>query len=264
MMNEILRQQAHSKTILPPVNVLGVSVDRLTPADLIEQALALNPVDQRITVLYANIHVLNTSRRDHDLRPILNSSDVVYCDGSGVRLGAWLLGHRIPPRMTGADWIEPLCAACVARRTSLYLLGSRPGVADCAADVLQARHQGLNIIGAHHGYLQDPAVSAEAITAINAARPHIVLVGMGTPIQEKWISEHRHELHVPVVWAVGALFDFIGGFQRRAPRWMLDHNLEWLHRLWVEPKRMWKRYVVGNPLFVWRVMMQRLGLLRLG
>jgi N-acetylglucosaminyldiphosphoundecaprenol N-acetyl-beta-D-mannosaminyltransferase len=262
-MNEILDQQIHSRTTMPPVNVLGVTVDRLTPNALIEQVLVLNPEDKTATVMYANIHVLNTSRRDGDLRPILNNADIVYCDGSGVRLGAWLLGHRIPPRMTGADWMDPLCAACAARGTSIYFLGSRPGVASLAADVLQARHQGLNIVGTHHGYLQDPKVSAAAITAINEARPHILFVGMGTPIQERWIFEHRHELDVPVVWAVGALFDFVGGFQRRAPRWMLDHHLEWLHRFWVDPKRMWRRYIVGNPVFIWRVVMQRLGLSRL-
>ena len=166
--------------------------------------------------------------------------------------------------MTGADWMEPLCTACAGRGTSLYLLGSRPGVAERAAEALQAQCPGVNIVGTHHGYLQDPAVSAAAINAINAARPHILFVGMGTPIQERWIFEHRHELDVPVVWAVGALFDFIGGFQRRAPRWMLDHHLEWLHRFWVDPKRMWRRYIVGNPLFIGRVIMQRLGLLRLG
>jgi N-acetylglucosaminyldiphosphoundecaprenol N-acetyl-beta-D-mannosaminyltransferase len=263
-MNEILHQAVHSRAMMPPVNVLGVTVDRLTPDTLIKQVLALNPGDKTATVMYANIHVLNTSRREQDLRQILNSADIVYCDGSGVRLGAWLLGHRIPPRMTGADWMEQLCAACAGRGTSLYLLSSRPGVADRAAEALQAQCRGLNIVGTHHGYLQEPAVSAAAINAINAARPHILFVGMGTPIQERWISDHRHEIEVPVVWAVGALFEFIGGFQIRAPRWMLDHHLEWLHRFWVDPKRMWRRYIVGNPVFIWRVIMQRLGLLRLG
>lgn len=261
-MNEILYQHAYNRTELPPVNVLGVSVDRLTPETLIEQVLALKPGDKAITVMYANIHVLNTSRKDRDLRAILNNADMVYCDGSGVRLGAWLLGHRLPPRMTGADWMQQLCAACAGRGTSLYLLGSRPGVAEAAAHALRTQCQGLNIVGAHHGYLQDPAVSAAAISSINAAHPHILFVGMGTPIQETWIFEHRHELDVPVVWAVGALFDFVAGIQHRAPRWMLDHDLEWLHRFWVEPRRMWRRYIVGNPLFVWRVIMQRLGLLR--
>ena len=113
-MNEIFHQHVYDRAVLPPVNVRGVSVDRLTRETLIEQALALNHGSNAITVMYANIHVLNTSRQDHDLRPILNSADIVYCDGSGVRLGAWLLGHKIPPRMTGADWMEQLCAGARA------------------------------------------------------------------------------------------------------------------------------------------------------
>jgi N-acetylglucosaminyldiphosphoundecaprenol N-acetyl-beta-D-mannosaminyltransferase len=261
-MNEILEQHFHSRTEILPVNILGVAVDRLTPETLIDRVLALKPEHKPVTVMYANIHVLNTSRREPDLHAILNNADIVYCDGSGVRLGAWLLGHRIPPRMTGADWMQQLCSAAAGRGTSLYLLASRPGVAEAAAQALRTQCQGLNVVGTHHGYLQDPAASAAAITSINAARPHILFVGMGTPIQEKWIFDHRHELEVPVVWAVGALFDFIAGIQKRAPRWMLDHDLEWLHRFWVEPRRMWRRYIVGNPLFVWRVMMQRIGLLR--
>ena len=248
---------------MPPVNVLGVNVDRLTPETLIQHVLAANPGEKPFIVMYANVHVLNTGRKVHDLRPILNSADIVYCDGSGVRLGARLLGHRIPPRMTGADWIEQLCAACVNQKAGLYLLGSRPEVAEQASEVLQTRYRGLHIVGTHHGYLQDPAISAAAITAINAARPHILFVGMGTPNQERWIFEHRHELDVPVVWAVGALFDFVAGVQRRAPRWMLDHGLEWLHRFWIDPRRLWRRYIVGNPLFICRVIMQRLGLLDL-
>ena len=94
---------------------------------------------------------------------------------------------------------------------------------------------------------------------MNAAHPHILLVGMGTPIQERWIAAHRHELDVPVVWAVGALFDFVAGVQPRGPRWMLDNGLEWLYRLRSDPRRLWQRYVVGNPLFILRVMWQKTG-----
>jgi N-acetylglucosaminyldiphosphoundecaprenol N-acetyl-beta-D-mannosaminyltransferase len=162
--------------------------------------------------------------------------------------------------MTGADWIESLCAACAEQGTMLYFLGSQPGVAARAAELLQAHHTGLRVTGTHHGYLADPAVSSAAIAAVNSARPHILLVGMGTPMQEKWIATHRSQLEVPVTWAVGALFDFVAGVQPRGPRWMLDHGLEWLCRLVADPQRLWKRYIVGNPLFLWRVFKQRLGL----
>jgi N-acetylglucosaminyldiphosphoundecaprenol N-acetyl-beta-D-mannosaminyltransferase len=240
-------------------NVLDVSVHRLSMNELICEAVQRADHAARNTIFYANVHVLNAAYHDPELRRILNQADLVYCDGAGVKLGARLLGYHLPERMTGADWIESLCAACAERGTMLYFLGSQPGVAAHAAKLLEARHAGLCIAGTHHGYLADPAVSSAAIAALNGARPHILLVGMGTPAQEKWIASHRNQLEVPVVWAVGALFDFVAGIQPRGPRWMLDHGLEWLWRLWADPRRLWQRYIVGNPLFLWRVLKQRFG-----
>jgi len=242
---------------IEPVNVLDVNIQRLTVSGLIGEAMQ-RAGGAASVILYANVHVLNTACGDPDLRRILNQADLVYCDGAGVKLGARLLGYHLPERMTGADWIEPLCAACVEHGTVLYLLGGAPGVAARAAERLQARHPGLQIGGTHHGFLFEPEVSAQAIESVNAARPHILLVGMGTPNQEKWIAAHRAELNVPVVWAVGALFDFVAGVQPRGPRWMLDHDLEWLCRLLSDPKRLWKRYIVGNPVFIGRVLLQRI------
>jgi N-acetylglucosaminyldiphosphoundecaprenol N-acetyl-beta-D-mannosaminyltransferase len=236
------------------IEILDVAVHRLSMDNLIQETTRRARSGARNTVLYANVHTLNTAYSDPGLRRIMNAADVVYCDGAGVVLGAWLLGQRLPGRMTGADWIGPLCGACAEGGTTLYFLGGRPGVAARAADLLRVRHAGLRIVGAHHGYLGDSAVCAAAIAAVNAARPHILLVGMGTPTQEKWIAAHRQQLEVPVVWAVGALFDFVAGIQPRGPRWMLDHGLEWLCRLWSDPRRLWRRYVTGNPLFILRVL----------
>jgi N-acetylglucosaminyldiphosphoundecaprenol N-acetyl-beta-D-mannosaminyltransferase len=240
------------------VEVLGVGVHRLGMDDLIQETTQRAWGSDRHLVLYANVHTLNSAYSDPDLRRIMNAADLVYCDGAGVVLGAWLLGHRLPGRMTGADWIELLCEACAEDGTTLYFLGGRPGVAARAVELLCARHPGLRVVGAHHGYLADPGICTAAIAAVNDARPHILLVGMGTPIQEKWIAAHRHELEAPVVWAVGALFDFVAGVQPRGPRWMLDNSLEWSYRLCSDPRRLWRRYVVGNPLFVARVLCQRL------
>ena len=183
---------------------------------------------------------------------------LVYCDGAGVQLGARLLGYHLPPRMTGADWIEPLCSACAAKGISLYLLGSRPGVAARTMEILQRRHPGLRIEGAQHGYLADPTVCTAAISAVNTAHPHLLLVGMGTPIQERWIAAHRDELEAPVVWGVGAPFAFVAGIQPRGPRWMLDNGLEWLYRLCGDPRRLWQRYLVGNSLFMLRELRQKM------
>jgi N-acetylglucosaminyldiphosphoundecaprenol N-acetyl-beta-D-mannosaminyltransferase len=208
--------------------------------------------------MYANVHVLNTAWKDRDLRAILNQATLVYCDGAGVALAARLLGQRLPGRMTGADWIETLCRACADLGTSLYFLGGLPEVAARAAQHLESRYIGLPVAGVHHGYIAESHVCSAAIAAVNGARPDILLVGMGTPTQEKWIAAHRHQLQVPVVWAVGALFDFVAGIQPRGPRWMLDSGLEWLYRLCSDPRRLWRRYLVGNPLFLLRILRQRI------
>ena len=217
--------------------------------------------EDSFSIMYANVHVLNQAFCDPELRRILNEADLVFCDGSGVKLGARLLGQYFPERMTGADWIDDLCAVSAESGTRLFFLGSEEGRAARSAEIMSARHPGIEVVGSHHGYLQDPRINAQTVAAINAASPHILLVGMGTPIQEKWIATYRDKLEVPVVWTVGALFDFMAGVQRRAPRWMLEHNLEWLFRFYLEPRRMWKRYLVGNPIFLLRLMGQRLGIL---
>jgi len=214
--------------------------------------------------MYANVHVLNTAYRDSELRRILNQAHLIYCDGAGVKLGARLLGHHLPERMTGADWVYDLCRSCERTGATLYFLGGEPGVADDAAQVLTARYPALAIVGAHHGHYDHNGPQNDAVIAeINALRPDILFVGFGTPLQEKWLDHYSELLDVPVIWAVGALVDFVAGNKPRAPQWMLDHGLEWLYRLWSEPQRLWKRYIVGNPLFLWRVLMQRFGKLRL-
>jgi N-acetylglucosaminyldiphosphoundecaprenol N-acetyl-beta-D-mannosaminyltransferase len=245
------------------VTILGVRVNSISLQHLIRQVERFVTLGHRQRVMYANVHVLNTAYHDPELRRILNQADLVYCDGAGVKLGAWLLGHRLPERMTGADWIYELCALCQERGFWLYFLGGEPGIADLAARKLQAQYPGLRIAGTHHGhYKHYGPEDDEIIAGINALHPDILLVGLGTPLQEKWIAQHFARLDVPVVWAVGALVDFISGKAPRAPRWMLDHGLEWLYRLLIEPRRMFRRYVIGNPLFLGRVLAQRLGLLR--
>lgn len=246
------------------VEVLGVPVGVLFRSDLIRQVEHFVTSGGRYRIMYANVHVLNIAYHDAELRRILNEADLVYCDGAGVKWGARILGRPLPERMTGADWIHDLCRACQETGMTLYLLGGEPGVAAEAARVLMARYPGLNVVGTHHGHYDHDGSENDAVIAeINALHPDILLVGFGTPLQEKWIGRHFQRLQVPVVWAVGALVDFVTGKKPRAPRWMLDHGLEWLYRLCTEPRRLWKRYIVGNPVFIWRVFLQRLGWLRL-
>lgn len=208
----------------------------------------------RLTVMYVNVHSMNLQHDDCAYARVLEDADVVYCDGTGVRLAARLTGSPLPARMTGADWISDLCRAAVREGASLFLLGGAPGVADDAARILRNRFPGLQIVGAAPGYGLDRGT----VKRLNELRPDIVLVGMGSPTQEKWIARHRYEIDVPVLWAVGALFDFVTGRVRRGPSWMTEHGLEWVCRLVVEPRKLWRRYLIGNPRFMFRVLRARL------
>jgi N-acetylglucosaminyldiphosphoundecaprenol N-acetyl-beta-D-mannosaminyltransferase len=135
----------------------------------------------------------------------------------------------------------------------MYFLGGKPGVAQKARQKLQARIPALTITGECQGYF-DIGAEERIIEKINNAKPDILVVGMGTSKQEKWIYRNRHRLNVPLCWAVGAVFDFISVRIERAPYWMRKINLEWLYRLYREPKRLWKRYLLGNPIFIFRVL----------
>jgi N-acetylglucosaminyldiphosphoundecaprenol N-acetyl-beta-D-mannosaminyltransferase len=232
------------------VDLLGVPISVLRLPDLIDLAADGARLKGRMTVLYVNVHCMNVAHRDSRYAEILRHSDIVYCDGTGVRLAARLAGLNIPERMTGADWIDDLCARAAGEGLSIFLLGGEPGVADDAAATLRRRHPGLRIVGTLPGY----TIDGTTVRRINRSRPDILLVGMGTPRQEKWIHAHRAHLDVPVVWAVGALFDFVSGRIPRGPRWLTDNGLEWVCRLAAEPRKLWRRYLFGNPNFLWRVL----------
>jgi N-acetylglucosaminyldiphosphoundecaprenol N-acetyl-beta-D-mannosaminyltransferase len=205
-------------------------------------------------VMYANAHVLNQSAEIPALRRALESADLVYCDGYGVRLAAKALERPVPHRMTGADWIWGLAALCEQTDQSIYLLGSEPAIARGAADRLRATYPGLDVAGTHHGYFEPGSAHDDRVVEdINARRPSILLVGMGTPKQELWVQRNAGRLDVDVLWTVGALFDVVSGKVPRAPGWLSDNGLEWIFRLAIEPGRMWRRYLLGNPVFVHRV-----------
>ena len=234
------------------MRVLGVGIDPLDRAAMLDAADALVDARGKAIVVYANVHVLNVAAGDAGLRDFLNAADLCYCDGEGVRLGARLLGEVLPERMTGADWIHDLAAHCAGRRR-IYWVGGAAGVVERAADLLREAHPGLVIAG-EHGYGDDDDAR---ITRINANEPDIVLVGMGTPVQERWVAEHRARIDAPVVWVVGATADFVSGHVSRGPAW-LHQRQEWLARLLVDPRRLWRRYLFGNAVFLARVARERL------
>ena len=240
------------------VSFLGVHIHRLDLEELIRDVETSVRTKRRTKIMYVNIHVVNLAFKDVALKEALNHAHIVYCDGAGVRIGARILGEFLPQRMTGADWIWDLCAMCEKRRYSIYILGGNPGIAEKAGHILKNRCPGLEIAGVYHGFFEkDSGENERVVSMINKRSPDILLVGFGSPLQERWIHDNFGRLNATVVWAVGALVDFVSGTVPRGPRWMVDHGLEWLYRLMMEPKRMWKRYLVGNFLFLVRILKTR-------
>jgi N-acetylglucosaminyldiphosphoundecaprenol N-acetyl-beta-D-mannosaminyltransferase len=234
--------------------IFGVGVQTAAPAELLRRIVELEV--RRVS--YVNAHVLNQSADNAALRRALRASDLVYCDGYGVRLAARAIGLEVPHRMTGADWIWSLAGLCQERERSLYLLGSRPGTAVDAAAALKRAYPRLRVCGAHHGYFEIGSHQSERVLEhIAERRPDILLVGMGTPLQELWVDRETDRIEAGAIWTVGALFDYLAGRTPRAPHWVADHGFEWVFRLAVEPRRMWRRYLLGNPAFLYRVWEER-------
>jgi len=236
------------------IQVLGLPVDVLDEDILIQSVADRIENNEKTTVAYLNVHVANLAQEDHDLADFLRSVDICYCDGDGIRIGAKLLGDTLPERMTGADWIWSL-AARAEGKWKLAWIGGEPGVTHQAAEQLKAQHPQLEIHCDHGFYRNDRY--PDVVARINESKADIVLVGMGSPLQEQWVTRWRDELDAPVVWCLGATADVISGKISRGPRFLYE-NQEWLARLWVDPKRLWSRYLLGNTRFLARVARQKI------
>ena len=248
------------------VHLLGVRVHLLAADDVLAYIHRVVRSHSRAIVANVNVLAMNLACDFPWFRDFLRRADIVFFDGAGVKLGARMLGHRIPERITYADWMWQLAESSERNGLTMYFLGARPGVAGMAAARLRERFRDLQIVGVHHGYFDKTPGSADneaVVQEINACRPDILVVGFGMPLQELWLQDNWPILDSRVALTGGAVFDYISGQLRRPPRWMSDHALEWLGRFIIEPRRLWKRYLIGNPVFFWRVIRERVRLMLL-
>lgn len=239
-----------------PVEILGVPYRPLSPEQAIDRVVELYESDDPAFVAHANVHTVNLARDDPDYLGALRSADLVLNDGKGVMLGARLLGTRLPADLNGNFFSPLVLREAASRGWPVFFYGAKPGVAERAAHRVTARIAGLKIVGVRDGYA-DPSHMDEVIQAIKDSGATVVFVGLGNPAQEKWIAQHLEATGVRLAIGVGAFFDFQAGEVRRAPDWMNKVGLEWVHRLVKDPKRMWNRYLLGNPRFIWNVLRQR-------
>jgi N-acetylglucosaminyldiphosphoundecaprenol N-acetyl-beta-D-mannosaminyltransferase len=245
-------------------DVLGVRIAAIDPARVLEVLGRWIEARQADYVCFANVHGVMEGRRDEALRRAFAVAGLTVPDGMPLVWVGRLKGHRSVRRVYGPDLALRLCERAARHGYRCFFYGGAPGVADELAAAMRARFPGLQVAGTGAPPFRPlaPEEEAEEIAGINEARPDVVFVGLGCPKQEKWMAAHRDHLTAPVLLGVGAAFDFHTGRIRQAPRWMMRAGLEWLFRLVQEPRRLWRRYLVYNPLFVFHVAMELVGLRR--
>jgi N-acetylglucosaminyldiphosphoundecaprenol N-acetyl-beta-D-mannosaminyltransferase len=232
------------------VLVGGTPVDLCGVADFVALTTRWAVADRPATVIGVNAHVVNLCAVDDRFAAAVRAGDLNFPDGQSVVLAARLLGYRTRGRVPLTHLTASMCTEWARHGLGVYLLGGRPGVAARAADRLAERY-GLRVVGFSDGYFDD---DQPVLDAINASGARILVVGLGNPKQEVWVHARRADLRPAVALTCGGWLDWTAGMRRPCPRWLYRLGLEWAYRLAQEPRRLFRRYVLGNPAFVWRVL----------
>lgn len=241
----------------PKISFLGVNIDNLTMAEASTRIISMAQSGIVSQVCFVNADCVNIAFNDSQYKQTLASSQLVLADGIGVRIAGSILNQNVRENINGTDMLPFLCAAAEQAGRSLYLLGGRPGVPEGTADWITQRYPHLRIAGCRHGYFsaeEEPTIFEE----IKTSGADILLVAFGAPRQEKWIASHKNQLGAKVCIGVGGLLDFYSGRIPRAPVWIRELGMEWFYRFWQEPRRMWRRYFLGNAVFLYRLAEERL------
>lgn len=241
--------------------LLGVQVNALSIPELnslIAESISQN---ERWVIANHNLHSLYLYHHDSKMRAFYAKANYVHIDGMPLVWIGKMLGFSLKRehRVTYADWVWPLMEESAQKGWRVFYFGSKPGVAEQGARILQEKFPGLQIATAH-GYIntrQGNQENLDIISRINAFQPHILMLGMGMPRQEHWILENLEYIYPNVILTSGACIDYVAGAIPTPPRWMGKFGLEWLYRLWSEPKRLWRRYLV-EPWFVARLFLQEI------
>lgn len=243
---DICRAHVHPTTLAEAVDlIVGYAAVSKDPAYV-------------VTTNAQHVVLLN---EDQHFREIYDRANLVVPDGFSMLLASWLMDKRLKERVTGVDLMKQLCARAEKTDLRVFFLGGKPDSAKLAARNLKLLYPNLNVCGTicpPMGFESDPVQLNSIAGRITAAKPHMLFVGLGAPKQENWIYMHGLNLGVPVSMGVGGSFELLGGVTPRAPRWMQRVGLEWLFRLSVEPRRLWKRYLIGNFQFSVLVLRQLL------
>ena len=245
--------EPESREAIGQAEILGIRFSDLTYSEVLTWTRGVLGANRPHQIVLANVHTLNLAYESVEYRRRLTLASLVLRDGSGVKQASRWYGRPLRHNYVGTDFIPQLVRDLAPGDVSVFLFGARPGVAARAAVELCRRCPGARVAGALDGFID----RTDALRRINAARPDLLLVALGNPLQECWIADNLARLDVKLAIGVGALFDYLAGEVRRAPRWVRRAGCEWVFRLLVEPTRLWRRYLIGNPKFIYRVLRAR-------
>ena len=232
---------------------MGIEVSPFTYEQLHETIRKVIENRGSFKIFNVNIHAINLCFKNRTFFNSMREADYVFCDGEGVRQAMHYYGDRVPYRITYADWVEIFFPWLSEKGYSIAFLGANPDILEKAVQKVRQQYPDLRLTGVVDGYLPE----TEQLTKLQNIRADILLVGMGMPMQELWICRNQRKLPFSIYLSGGAVFDYLSQEISRAPVWMRNWGMEWFYRFILEPRRMFVRYILGNPLFAARVLLSK-------
>ena len=213
--------------------------------EILEELSFRLATQMKTRIFFLDVPCFNAAQKNSGYLRNLNAAEFVLNDGIGF--GARSFGKSTKENLNGTDFTPEVLGILNEEKMSLYLLGGLPGVADSAAENIMNEFPDIILSGTCHGSFENPM---DVRRAINQVKPDLLLVGMGVPIQENWISEHFEELDATLIMAVGDYFDIASGRVTQIPAWFEKMRMEWAYRLFLKPQRLFKRHIIGNAVFL--------------
>ena len=237
------------------LNILDCNMHSLTMAETVGTIRSRLREKQFTRHVVVNVAKLVNMQKDPQLKASVEACDIINIDGMGVVLGARFLGEEVPERVAGIDLFYKLLEMAEGEQFPIFLLGATEEVVTETARRVQEKHPKLHLAGFHHGYFRDDEEAVVEKIKANGAR--MLFVAITSPKKENFINKWRDQLGVDFVMGVGGTFDVVAGKVSRAPLWMQNSGLEWLYRVYQEPRRMWKRYFTTNTRFAWLLLREK-------
>lgn len=235
------------------IKFMNTEIDNLTMEETLVEIDRIIQQDKNAYVVTPNVDHIVQLEKDQELKEVYKDADLILADGKPLIWISKLYKNPIKQKVSGSDLFPLLCEMAAEKNYKMFFLGAAEGVAKKAAQNLKKRYKNLEVVGTYSppmGFEKDEAEIQKIEEMIKESKPHILIVGLGCPKQEKFIFHYRDRLSVPISLGLGASLDFEAGNVKRAPGWMANHGLEWLFRITQDPKRMFKRYVINDTKII--------------